>query len=72
MTVFKTRCSPFSARGRLQRTERGEPGILPLKEGDTEGRVMDLVAADPDGGPRLLMDVTFTYPLRSPAESAVQ
>jgi hypothetical protein len=29
-------------------------GNSPLREGDTEGRVMDLVAADPDGGPHLL------------------
>jgi hypothetical protein len=32
---------------------------------------MDLVAADPDGGPRLLIDVTVADPLRTPAESAV-
>jgi hypothetical protein len=46
-------------------------GILPLREGDTEGRVMDLVAADPDGGPRLLIDVTVADPLRTAAESAI-
>jgi hypothetical protein len=46
-------------------------GILPLREGDTEGRVMDLVAADPDGGPLLLIDVTVADPLRTAAESAV-
>jgi hypothetical protein len=32
---------------------------------------MDLVAADPDGGPRLLIDVTVADPLRTAAESAV-
>ncbi len=47
-------------------------GIFPLREGDTEGRVMDLVAADPQGGPRLLVDVTVADPLRTAAESAVE
>jgi hypothetical protein len=32
---------------------------------------MDLVAADPDGGPRLLIDVTVADPLQTAAESAV-
>jgi hypothetical protein len=32
---------------------------------------MDLVVADPDGGPRLLIDVTVADPLRTAAESAV-
>jgi hypothetical protein len=47
-------------------------GIMPLREGDTEGRVMDLVAADPDGGARLLIDVTVADPLRTAAASAVE
>ncbi len=46
-------------------------GVMPMREGDKEGRVMDLVAADPQGGPRLLIDVTVADPLRTPAESAV-
>jgi hypothetical protein len=33
--------------------------------------VMNLVAADPDGGPRLLIDVTVADPSRTAAESAV-
>jgi hypothetical protein len=47
-------------------------GILPLREGDTEGRVMDLVAADPnrDRGPRLLTNITIADLLRMAAESA--
>ena len=47
-------------------------GIFPLRDGETEGRVMDLVAADPQGGPRLLVDVTVADPLRSAAESDVE
>jgi hypothetical protein len=39
-------------------------GIVPIREGDVEGRPMDLVGADPRGGPRVLADVTVADPLR--------
>jgi hypothetical protein len=32
---------------------------------------MDLVVADPDGGPRLLINVTVADPLRTAAELAI-
>ncbi len=62
---FILRDSGFSVR-------REARGIFPLREGETEGRVMDLVTADPQGGPRLLVDVTVADPIRSAAESAVE
>jgi hypothetical protein len=39
-------------------------GVVPIREGDVEGRRMDLVGADPRGGPRVLADVTVADPLR--------
>jgi hypothetical protein len=40
-------------------------GVVPIREGDVEGRRMDLVGADPWGGPRVLADVgTVADPLR--------
>ena len=45
-------------------------GIFPLRGNETEGRVMDLVAADPQGGPRLLVDVTVADPLQAPVTAA--
>jgi hypothetical protein len=38
-------------------------GIFPLRGDETEGRVMDLVAANPHWGPRLIVDVTVADPL---------
>ncbi|GAQ93619.1 hypothetical protein KFL_017180010, partial [Klebsormidium nitens] len=45
-------------------------GIFPLRGDETEGRVMDLVAANPRGGPRLLVDVTVADPLQAPVTAA--
>ena len=45
-------------------------GIFPLRGDETEGRIMDLVAADPQGGPRLLVDVTVADPLQAPVTAA--
>ena len=39
-------------------------GVVPIREGDVEGRRMGLVGADPRGGPRVLADVTVADPLR--------
>ena len=39
-------------------------GVMPIREGDVEGRRMDLVGADPRGGSRILADVTVADPLR--------
>jgi hypothetical protein len=39
-------------------------GVVPIREGDVEGRRMDLVGADLRGGPRVLADVTVADPLR--------
>jgi hypothetical protein len=39
-------------------------GVVPIREEDVEGRRMDLVGADPRGGPRVLADVTVADPLR--------
>jgi hypothetical protein len=39
-------------------------GVVPICEGDVEGRRMDLVGADPRSGPRVLADVTIADPLR--------
>lgn len=39
-------------------------GVMPIREGDVEGRRMDLVGADPRGGSRVLADVTVADPLR--------
>jgi hypothetical protein len=39
-------------------------GVVLIREEDVEGRRMDLVGADPWGGPRVLADVTVADPLR--------
>jgi hypothetical protein len=39
-------------------------GVVPIREGDIEGRRMDWVGADPRGGPRILADVTVADPFR--------
>jgi hypothetical protein len=36
---------------------REQSGVMPIREGEAGGRVMDLVAADPRGGSRVLADV---------------
>jgi hypothetical protein len=38
--------------------------VVPIREGGVEGRRMDLVGADPRGGPRVLANVTVADPLR--------
>jgi hypothetical protein len=40
-------------------------GIFPLRGVETEGRVVDLVAADPQVGPWLLVVVTVADPLQA-------
>jgi hypothetical protein len=40
---------------------------MPIREGEAGGRVMDLVAADPRGGSRVLADVLVADPTRSMA-----
>jgi hypothetical protein len=40
---------------------------MPIREGEAGGQVMDLVAADPRGGSRVLADVVVTDPTRSTA-----
>jgi hypothetical protein len=42
-----------------------QSGVMPIREGEAEGRVMDLVAADPRGGSRVLADVVVANPARS-------
>jgi hypothetical protein len=46
---------------------REQSGVMPIREGEAGGRVMDLVAADPQGGSRMLADVVVAYPTRSTA-----
>jgi hypothetical protein len=36
---------------------REQSGVMPIRAGETGGTVMDLVAADPRGGYRVLADV---------------
>jgi hypothetical protein len=71
MTPFGARCLAFSGRPVTAYGERRGVSYLSLSDGDTEGKVMVLVAADPDGGSRLLIDVTVADPLRMAADSAV-
>jgi hypothetical protein len=46
---------------------REQSGVMPIRAGETGGRVMDLVAADPRGGSRVLADVVVADPTRSTA-----
>jgi hypothetical protein len=46
---------------------REQSGVMPIREGEAGGRVMDLVAADPRGGFRVLADVVAADPIRSTA-----
>jgi hypothetical protein len=46
---------------------REQSGVMPIRAGEVGGRVMDLVAADPRGGSRVLADVVVTDPTRSTA-----
>jgi hypothetical protein len=46
---------------------REQSGVMPIREGEAEGRVMDLVVADPRGGSRVLADVVVADPTRSTA-----
>jgi hypothetical protein len=44
-----------------------QSGVMPIRTGETGGRVMDLVAADPRGGSRVLAVVVVADPTRSMA-----
>jgi hypothetical protein len=46
---------------------REQSGVMPIREGEAGGRVMDLVAADPRGGSWVLTDVVVADPTRSTA-----
>jgi hypothetical protein len=46
---------------------REQSRVMPIREGEAGGRVMDLVAADPRGGSRVLADVVVADPTRSTA-----
>jgi hypothetical protein len=46
---------------------REQSGVMPIREGEAGGRVMDLVAADPRGGSWVLADVVVADPTRSTA-----
>jgi hypothetical protein len=46
---------------------REQSGVMPIREGEVGGRVMDLVAADPRSGSRVLADVVVADPTRSTA-----
>jgi hypothetical protein len=46
---------------------REQSGVMPIREGEAGGRVIDLVAADPRGGSRVLADVVVADPIRSAA-----
>jgi hypothetical protein len=46
---------------------REQSRVMPIQAGETGGRVMDLVAADPRGGSRVLADVVVADPTRSTA-----
>jgi hypothetical protein len=46
---------------------REQSGVMPIREEGAGGRVMDIVAADPRGGSRVLADVVVAVPTRSTA-----
>ena len=46
---------------------REQCGVMPPTVGEPAGRRMDLVGADPQGGPRVLADVVVADPTRSTA-----
>lgn len=46
---------------------REQTGVMPIQQGETGGRVMDLFGADPRGGSRILADVVVADPTRSTA-----
>jgi hypothetical protein len=49
---------------------REQSGVMPIRAGEVGGRVMDLVAADPRGGSRVLADVVVADPTHSTAVMA--
>jgi hypothetical protein len=46
---------------------REQSGVTPIREGETRGKMMDLVAADPLGGSRVLADMVVADRTRSTA-----
>jgi hypothetical protein len=64
-SIRDTRCYIMREAGYSVRREQS--GVMPIREGEAGGRVMDLVAADPRGGSRVLADVVVADPTRSTA-----